>query len=429
MLGYFKIKQNHSTVNREIIAGLTTFLTMSYIAIVNPMILSKAGMDINSVFTATCLTAIVGCLLMALIANYPIALAPSMGLNAYFTYTVVLGMHYPWQAALAAVFVSGILFFLLTVFNIRQAIINALPNALKASLAAGVGLFLGFIALKNAGFIVGNSDTLVQLGSMMHPNIILSFIGFCMIVALDRFKIPGAMLIGILFVTLLSIFFGYQHYAGIVSLPPSIKPTLFALDLHALLHVGLISVMFVFFFVGFFDATGAVIGVTQNTHLVDGKGNVKNMNRALLSDSSATIIGALFGTSSTSCYLESASGIRAGGRTGLTSVVVALLFFLALFFSPLLKTIPFFATSPALLFVACLMLQSILRIDWNDITEIVPAVITTIFMPLTFSIANGIAAGLITYVVIKFLTLKWKDLNPILVGLAIVAVLYFFVQS
>ena len=414
MLGYFKIKENHSTVNREVIAGLTTFLTMSYIAILNPLILSKTGMDANSVFTATCLTAIIGCLLMAFIANYPIALAPSMGLNAYFTYTVVLGMHYPWQAALAAVFVSGILFFLLTVFNIRQAIINALPDSLKASLAAGVGLFLGFIALKNAGFIVSNPDTLVQMGSIMHPSIILSFIGFCVIVMLDRFKIPGAILIGILLVTVLSIFFGYQHYAGILSLPPSVSPTLFHMDFSAFLHVGLITVMFVFFFVGFFDATGAVIGVTQNTHLVDSEGNLKSMNRALLSDSTATIFGAILGTSSTSCYLESASGIRAGGRTGLTTLVVALLFLLALFFSPLLKTIPFFATSPALLFVACLMMQSIVRINWNDITEVVPAIITIILMPLTFSIANGIAAGLITYVAIKALTLKWKDINFIL---------------
>lgn len=429
MISYFKLKQNHTTVAREVLAGLTTFLTMSYVVIVNPLILSKTGMDLGSVFTATCLAAVVGCLLMALIANYPIALAPSMGLNAYFTYSVVLGLHYPWQAALLAVFISGLLFLVLTLLNVRQAVINALPNSLKASLAAGVGLFLAFIALKDSGLVIANPDTFVQLGSVMHPNVILTFLGFCIIVALDRFKVPGAMIIGILLVTVLAILLGFHQYAGVVSLPPSMKPTFLALNFKEVANVGLLTIMFVFFFVGFFDATGTLIGVTQNTHLIDGKGSLKNMNRALTSDSLSVMAGAIFGTSTTGCYLESASGIRAGGRTGLTAVVVACLFLLTLFFSPLLKTVPFFATSPALLFVGCLMMQAILRVDWDDITEIIPAIVTTILMPLTFSIANGIAAGLVTYVVIKFLTFKWKDLNVILVILAVIAVFYFCVPK
>ncbi len=425
----FKLKQNHTTVSREVLAGLTTFLTMSYVIVVNPMILSKTGMDLGSVFTATCLAAIVGCLLMALIANYPVALAPSMGLNAYFTYTVVIGMHYSWHAALLAVFISGLLFLVLTLLNVRQAVITALPDSLKASLAAGVGLFLVFIALKDAGLVVANPDTFVQLGSVMHPNVILTFLGFCLIVALDRFKVPGAMIIGIFAVTVVAIACGYHQYAGIVSLPPSIKPTFFAFDFKEVMNIGLLTIMFVFFFVGFFDATGTLIGVTQNTHLIDSCGNLKNMNRALTSDSLSVMVGAVLGTSTTGCYLESASGIRAGGRTGLTAVVVAGLFILALFFSPLLNTVPFFATSPALLFVGCLMMQAILRVNWNDITEIVPAVITIILMPLTFSIANGIAAGLITYVVIKLMTGRWKDLNVILIVLAIIAVFYFCIAK
>jgi AGZA family xanthine/uracil permease-like MFS transporter len=429
MINYFKLNENHTTVYREMLAGFTTFLTMSYVVIVNPLILSKTGMDLGSVFTATCLAAIVGCLLMAFIANYPIVLAPSMGLNAYFTYTVVIGLHYAWQSALLAVFISGLLFLLLTVLNVRQAVIKALPDSLKASLAAGVGLFLAFIALKDAGLIVGNPNTFVQLGAVMHANVILTFLGFCLIVALDKFKVPGSMIISIFVVTLISIVLGFQHYAGIVSLPPSMKPTFFALNFKELLNMGLLSIMFVFFFVSFFDATGTLIGVTQNTHLIDDKGNLKNINKALTADSLAVMSGALLGVSTTGCYLESASGIRAGGRTGLTAVVVAGLFLLTLFFSPLLKTVPFFATSPALLFVGCLMMQSILRVNWNDITEIVPAIITTLLMPLTFSIANGLAAGLITYVVIKLMTFRWKELNIILVVLALIAVFYFCVPK
>lgn len=429
MIDYFKLKENHTTVKKEVIAGLTTFLTMSYAVIVVPLILSKTGMDLGSLFTATCLAAAVGCLLMAFIANYPVALAPSMGLNAYFTFTVVLGLHYPWQEALGAVFLSGLLFLILTLCNVRQAIIGALPDSLKAALAAGVSLFLAFIALKDAGIVVANPDTYVGLGNILQPEALLSFLGFFIIVALDKFRFPGSMLVGILVVTTIAITFGFQHYAGVFSLPPSIKPTFFQLNFSSLLHVGLLTIIFVFFFVDLFDATGTLIGVTQNTHLVDGQGNLKRINRALMADSLAAMCGAIFGTSTTGCYLESASGIRAGGRTGLTAVVVAILFLLTLLFSPLLKTIPFFATSPALFFVACLMMKSIARINWEDITEVVPSVITAILMPLTFSIANGIAAGLVSYVVIKFLTGKWRDLNWIMVVLGIVAAIYFCVPK
>lgn len=414
----FQLKAHNTTVRTEMLAGLTTFLTMAYILFVNPNILAEAGMDKGAVFVATCLAAAIGSAIMGLVANYPIALAPGMGLNAFFTYTVVLTMGHTWQVALGAVFLSGVIFFLLSIFKIREWIINSIPMELRAGVAAGIGLFLAIIALKNAGIVVDNPATLVGLGDLSQGAPLLASLGFFVIAALAYRRVTGAVMIGILLVTGLSILFGLSQLDAVVSMPPSLMPTLLQLDIMGALDIGLLSVIFAFLFVDLFDTSGTLVGVAQKANLLDKDGKMPKLGRALLADSTATMAGAALGTSTTTSYIESAAGITAGGRTGLTACVVAALFLLALFFAPLAGAVPAFATAPALMFVAVLMMSSLAQIDWDDLSVAAPVVIAALAMPLTFSIANGIAFGFIAWTLIKLLAGRWRDLNPALVVLS-----------
>lgn len=414
----FQLKAHNTTVRTEMLAGLTTFLTMAYILFVNPNILAETGMDKGAVFVATCLAAAIGSAIMGLVANYPIALAPGMGLNAFFTYTVVLTMGHTWQVALGAVFLSGVIFFLLSIFKIREWIINSIPMELRAGVAAGIGLFLAIIALKNAGIVVDNPATLVGLGDLSQGAPLLACLGFFVIAALAYRRVTGAVMIGILLVTGLSIVFGLSQLDSVVSMPPSLMPTLLQLDIMGALDIGLLSVIFAFLFVDLFDTSGTLVGVAQKANLLDKDGKMPKLGRALLADSTATMAGAAMGTSTTTSYIESAAGISAGGRTGLTACVVAALFLLSLFFAPLAGAVPAFATAPALMFVAVLMMSSLAQIDWDDLTVAAPVVIAALAMPLTFSIANGIAFGFIAWTVIKLLAGRWRDLNPALVVLS-----------
>ncbi len=401
---YFKLAEHGTTVRTEVIAGVTTFLTMAYITFVNPMILSDAGMDFGAVFVATCIAAAVGTLIMGLYANYPIALAPGMGLNAYFTYGVVLGMGYAWEVALGAVFISGILFVVLSLLPVREWVINSIPKGLKMAISAGIGLFLGIIALKNAGIVVDHPATLVSLGDIGSASVLLAAFGFVVMIALDVRKIPGAVIIGILLTTAVGIALGVSEFKGVVSMPPDPSPTFLAMDLSGALQLSLVTIVFTFLFVDLFDTAGTLVGVAHRAGLLDAQGRLPRLKQALLADSTASVAGAALGTSTTTSYIESASGIKAGGRTGLTAVVVAALFLLCLLFSPLAQTVPGYATAPALLFVACLMARGLSEIDWEDATEYAPAVVTALAMPLTFSIADGIGLGFITYAVIKVLS-------------------------
>lgn len=419
---FFKLSENGTTVRTELLAGLTTFLTMAYIIFVNPSILGDAGMPKDSVFVATCVAAAIGALIMGLYANYPIGLAPGMGLNAYFAYAVVKGMGFPWQAALGAVFISGCLFLLVSLLRIREMIINSIPKSLRMAIPAGIGLFLALISLKSAGLIAANPATFITLGDLHQPAPIMAVIGFLVIVALDRLKVRGALLIGILLVTVLSFFFGGNHFSGVFSAPPSISPTLFQLDIKGAISMGLLNVVLVFFLVELFDATGTLMGVATRAGLMkDGK--MERLNKALLADSGAIVAGSLLGTSSTTAYIESAAGVQAGGRTGLTAVAIAVLFLLALFIAPLAGVVPAYATAPALFFVACLMLRELVHIDWDDTTECVPAVITALVMPFTYSIANGLALGFISYAGLKLLTGRIKDVSVVI---WIIAAIFLF---
>jgi adenine/guanine/hypoxanthine permease len=421
----FHLKEFGTTARTEILAGVTTFLTMAYIIFVNPSILSATGMDMGAVFVATCLAAAFGSAMMGLVANYPIALAPGMGLNAYFAFGVVNGMGYSWEAALGAVFISGVIFLILSVLPVREWIINAIPKSLKMAIAAGIGLFLGIIALQAAGIVVDHPATLVSLGSLHEPTTVLAIIGFFVMVALDRLRVPGAIIIAILATAAVGILLGISEFKGIVSAPPSLAPTFLAMDLSAALNAGLIAIIFTFLFVDLFDNTGTLIGVAHRAGLIGPDGRIPRLGRALISDSSAAMVGAALGTSTTTSYIESAAGVKAGGRTGMTAVVVALLFLAALFLSPLASTIPAYATAPALLYVACLMTRGLTEIDWEDATEFVPAVVTALAMPLTYSIAHGIAFGFVTYAAVKVLSGRFRDLNAALVILAVLFVAKF----
>ncbi|SDY47865.1 NCS2 family permease [Acinetobacter kyonggiensis] len=416
----FKLSENKTNFRTEVLAGVTTFLTMCYIIIVNPMILSETGMDHGAVFVATCLAAAIGCLVMGLVANYPIALAPGMGLNAYFTYSVCMGMGVPWQTALAAVFVSGLVFIFISMFKIREAIVNAIPMSLKLAIGGGIGMFLALVALKNAGIIVANPATLVGLGDLKQPSVILALLGFLMVVVMHQFKVRGAIIISILAVTAISTILGYNQFHGVVGQVPSIAPTFMQMDFEGLFTASLVGVIFVFFLVDLFDSTGTLVGVSHRAGLlVDGK--LPRLKKALFADSTAIVAGAALGTSSTTPYIESSAGVAAGGRTGLTAVVVGIMFLLCLFLAPLAQSVPSFATAPALLFVGVLMIQGIVHIEWDDITEAVPAFLTIVFMPFTYSIADGIAMGFISYALIKLFTGKAKTV-PYMVW--IVAVLW-----
>jgi AGZA family xanthine/uracil permease-like MFS transporter len=417
---FFKLKEHGTTVRTEVIAGLTTFLTMSYIIFVNPDILSTTGMDRDAVFVATCLAAALGSMVMALVANWPIGMAPGMGLNAFFAFTVVAALGFTWQQALGAVFISGIIFVILTVTGVRSWLIAGIPHSLRSAIAAGIGLFLGIIALKSSGIVVDNPATLVGLGDLKQTGPLLAIFGFFVIAVLDALRVKGAILIGILAVTVLSWIFGVSEFRGVVSAPPSIMPTFLQLDIMGALHGGLLHVILVFVLVEVFDATGTLIGVAKRANLIQ-EGKPNRLGRALLADSTAIVAGSMIGTSSTTAYVESASGVQAGGRTGLTAFVVAILFLAALFISPLAGSVPTYATAPALLYVAGLMMRELTEVEWEDLTEAAPAAITALVMPFTYSIANGLAFGFISYAVLKLFTGKWRQIHP---ATAIVAVLF-----
>ena len=405
----FKLRENGTTVQTEVMAGLTTFLTMAYIVFVNPSILSSTGMDFGAVFVATCLAAAVGTLIMGLYANYPIALAPGMGLNAYFTYGVVLGMGYTWQVALGAVFLSGVIMLILSILPIREQIINAIPKSLKLAISAGIGLFLAIIGLANAGLIADHPATLVTIGDLTQPAPILATIGFVAMAAMTWFRVPGALIIAILGVSLIGMVLGVSEFGGIASMPPDPMPTFLQLDIAGALNIGLIAVVFAFLFVDLFDTAGTLVGVAHRGGLLDKDGRLPRLRQALVADSTATIAGSAFGTS-----------------TGLTAVVVAALFLLCLFLSPLAGSIPAYATAPALVFVACLMARGLAEIDWDDPTEYAPALVTAIAMPLTYSIAHGIAFGFITYAAIKLLSGRVDQAKPAVVVLAVLFVVKFW---
>ena len=422
---YFGLKEQGTDVRTEFVAGLTTFLTMVYIVFVNPTILANAGMDKGAVFVATCIASAVATLVMALYANYPLALAPGMGLNAFFAFAVVLGYKFTWQQALAAVFCSGVLFFILSVLPIREYIINAIPRNLKLAISAGIGLFLGIIALEQAKIVVAHPVTLVTLGDISVWPAILCLVGFVLIVAFNARNIIGGTLIGILIVTAIGIPLGLVQVGGIVSAPPSLAPTFLQLDFSRAFEWTFVVVVFSFLLVDVFDNAGTLIGVTHRAGLLDKDGKLPRMRQALLSDSFAAMFGSLLGTSTTTSYIESASGVSAGGRTGLTAVFVALFFLLALFFSPLAGMVPGYATSAALLYVACVMARGLAEMSWDDITEYAPGVVAAVTMPLTYSIATGIGLGFITYALAKIIAGKFSEANPAVVVLAIIFAVKF----
>lgn len=408
----FGLSAHGTSARGELLAGLTTFLTMAYIVFVNPEILAAAGVPKEAAFVATCLAAAFGSLLMAFIANVPVAIAPGMGLNAFFAYVVVVQMHYSWQAALGCVFLSGCLFVLVTVTGVREAIVGGVPRSLRIAITAGIGLFLAIIALKSAGLVAANPATFVTLGDLHEPGVILAALGFLCVAGLSAWGFRGALLAGILAVTALSFVFAGNVFQGVFAAPPSIAPTLFALDIPGALSGGLINVILVFFMVELFDATGTLIAVAGRAGLMREKGD-RRLSRALLADSLSIPVGAMLGTSSTTAYLESAAGVAAGGRTGLTAATVAALFLLCLFFAPLAGSAPAYATAPALLYVACLMLRDIAELDWDDVTEWAPACVAALAMPFTYSIANGVAFGFIGYAALKLVTGRAREAKPV----------------
>jgi len=421
---FFQLKANKTNYRTEILAGITTLMTMAYILAVNPDILSETGMDKGAVFTATALASIVATLIMAFVAKLPFALAPGMGLNAFFAFTVVLGMGYSWQFALTAVFIEGIIFLLLTAFNIREIIVNSIPLNMKHSVSAGIGLFIAFIGLHNAGIVTSNPATLVSLGDITSAPAITALIGLILTGVLLALKVKGALLIGIVASTLIGIPLGVTHLPEgikLVSLPPSIDSIFFQFDFANVFTVDMVVVLFTFLFVDMFDTVGTLVGVSSKAGMLDEKGNVPRAKQALFADAVGTTFGAMLGTSTVTTYVESASGVSEGGRTGLTSLTVAGMFLLALFFAPLFIMIPGAATAPALIMVGLFMLSPIQKIDLNDFTEAIPAFLTIIIMPLTYSIAEGIVFGMLSYVFLKMLTGKFRDLS---ITMYIIALLF-----
>lgn len=397
----FSLAANNTNARTEALAGITTWLTMAYIIVVNPGIMAAAGIDHGAAFVATCIAAAIGSAAMGLFANLPLALAPGMGLNAYFAFSVVKGMHVPWETALGAVFLSGVGFFLISIFRLREWLINAIPISLKLGIGAGIGLFLGLIGLHDMGVVIGNPETLVTLGNLRTTAPLLSCIGFLLIAGLAARRIPGAILIGILITAALGLPFGLTTFHGIIAAPPSLAPTFLKLDIAGAIRLGIPAVVLTFFLVDVLDNAGTLIATTHRAGLMRPDGTVPHLREALLADSGGAMIGAVLGTSTTTSYIESAAGIEAGGRTGLTALVVAALFILALFFAPLATSIPGFATAPALVFVACLMTRALADLRWDDASEYVPAVILALGTVFSFSIATGIGLGFIAYVAVK----------------------------
>jgi len=426
----FKLSQHKTTVRTEILAGLTTFMTMAYILAVNPAILSATGMDKNALFTATAVASLVAILVMAFYANLPFALAPGMGLNAFFAFTVVLGMGHTWQFALTAVFIEGLIFILLTLFNIRELIVNSIPMNMKHAVSAGIGLFIAFIGLQNAGIIVNNDAVLVGLGKFNNPGVLVAISGVIITGVLLAKNVKGALLIGIFAATIIGIPAGITKFpdGSILTLPPSLSPVFFKLEFHNIFTFDMLVVVFTFLFVDMFDTVGTLVGVSDKANMLTADGKVPNAKQALFADAIGTTFGAIVGTSTVTTYVESASGVAEGGRTGLTALTVAGLFFLALFFAPVFLMIPAAATAPILFLVGLFMLSPILKINLDDFTESIPAFFTIIMMPLSYSIAEGIVFGMLSYVALKVLTGKYRQVSPVMYVLAVLFVLSFLTR-
>ncbi len=421
---YFHLAENQTSLKQEVLGGLTTFVTMAYIIVVNPQILAQAGMPPEGVLFATCISAAIATLVMGLYANYPIALAPGMSLNAYFTYSVCLGMHVPWRTALAVVFFSGILFLVLTVTRVREQIVNGIPDCLKHSTGAGIGMFIAFVGLRNAKLIVANSATFVGLGSFADKEVQMACFGLIVTMALMSRKLHGSILIGILATALVGVVRGLAKLPVAILSFPHPSSTFLQLDFRGASHLGLLEILFAFLFVDLFDNVGTLVGVCEQGGFIRN-GKIPRVGRILVADAAGTIVGALTGTSTVTSYIESAAGVAAGARTGLSNVLVAVLFLVATFFSPLAAAIPAYATAPALILVGVLMTQSIARIEWQDFSEAVPAFITMIAMPLTFSIASGLGLGLISYTVVKIAAGKIREINTLIWILTILFILRY----
>ena len=407
----FRLAEHGTEVRTELLAGCTTFVTMAYIIFVNPQMMAAAGIDQGASFVATCLASALACLIMGLYANWPVGLAPGMGMNAFFTYTVVGSLGYSWQVGLGAVFLSGVLFVIISVTRLRRWMLNSIPMNLRLAMGCGVGLFIGFIGLQNGGIVVASPATILTLGDLTRPEPMLAGVGFLLIAGLGVRGVPGAILLGILAVTCAGLFAGLVTWQGLVSAPPDMAATFLQLDIAGALDVGMISVIAAFLFVNLFDTTGTLMGVAHRAGLVDGHGTVRNLDRALKADSSSSVVGACLGCTPVTSYVESVAGIAGGGRTGLTAVVVGILFLLAIFLAPLARMVPEFATSGALVFVALLMLGGMRDLAWDDATELLPALLTIVAIPLTFSIADGIAVGFITYVSVKLASGKHREIS------------------
>src|SRR5271169_360696 len=409
----FHLSENHTTVRRELLAGLTTFMTMAYVVVVNPRILSAAGMPVDGVLFATCFSAALATLVMGVWANYPIALAPGMSLNAYFTYSIVLGRGIPWQTALGVVLLSGVLFLILTLTNVREQIVNGIPDCLKHGTAAGIGLFIAFIGFRDAGIIVANKATFVALGRVSDPQVILAAVGVLLIAILMARRVDSAILIGIVAITILGIPVGVSHWPAHVFSWPHPAGTLLKFDLRSAAKLGLAELVFVFFFVDLFDNVGTLVAVCEEGgFLRDGK--LPRASRALVADAFGTIVGALTGTSTVTSYIESAAGVAAGARTGLGNLVIAALFLAAMFGAPMVAAIPSYATAPALILVGALMCGAVARVRWDDFTESVPAFLTLIATPLTFSIATGLSVGMLSFTLLKLFTGRRREISPLI---------------
>ena len=417
-----------TTVKTEIIAGITTFLTMSYILAVNPSMFSELSMPGGAVFTSTALAAIIGCVAMAFIGKLPFGLAPGMGLNAFFVYSVCLGMGYPWQFALTAVLIEGLIFIILTITNVREAIVNAIPASLRNAIGAGIGLFIAFIGLSSAGIVVSDPSTLVTLGDITSGSALLAFIGIIITGFLFVKNVPGAILLGIIITMIIGIPMGVTQFQGVFSHPESIKPIFMQFQFDKIWSLDMLSVVFTFLFIDMFDTVGTLIGVCTKANMVDEKGNIKRLKHAFMADSIATTAGAMLGTSTTTTYVESAAGVAQGGRSGLTALAVAGCFAIALFFSPLFLSIPSAATAPALVLVGLMMMEPVTKIKFDDFAESIPAFICIIVMPLTYSISNGILIGMITYVLMNMICGNFKKITPVMYILAVIFILnYIFI--
>ena len=425
----FGFNPAETTVKKEIVAGITTFLTMSYILAVNPTMFALLdGMPQGAVFTTTALAAIVGCVAMALIGKLPFGLAPGMGLNAFFVYSVCLGMGYSWQFALTAVLIEGFIFILLTITNVREAIVNAIPMSMRNAIGAGIGLFIAFIGLSSAGVVVHNDATLVDLGDITSGSALLALIGIILTAFMYARNVPGAILLGVLATMVIGIFMGETDFKGILSQPESISPIFCKFEFDKIFTIDMLVVVFTLLFIDMFDTVGTLVGVCTKANMVDEKGNINRLNQAFMADSIATTVGAILGTSTTTTYVESAAGVAQGGRSGLTAMVVALCFVVSLFFSPLFLSIPAAATAPALIIVGLLMLEPITKIPFDDFSESLPAFVCIVMMPLTYSISNGILLGMITYVLMNMMCGNFKKITPTMYILAILFILkYIFI--